>query len=514
MRRRIVLLAIAALILTVLFSFSRLPVSLGPVGATFGPAEEAGVVRPLRERLGVNVVYANVPADVARVAGWVRDYHRWYWYETERDRLTWHSGKQRLDQFYSALKDLGVPVMVNVGMVPAWASSNGANSGLPHSKGVSGSKPVDYRAHSEYIGQLAARYGSTGHNAGLRSTDGLSGMASVKAIEGWNEPNQNWAQPRFAASAFAAMVQADYDGAGMQARAESPLLGIKQGDPAMLAVLPGLAGLDVAYLDQANTIWKGAGRLPFDALNFHWFAKGQAGSGGKAPEAGGLMDVLQGMKQWRDRAAPRVPIWLTEFGWDTGSRGGGHSSPLYAPEATAANYLIRAIMVALANGADRVFVFTYRDNDSDSGELYSTAGLVENSTAREGEDSRKKAGWYALATLQQLLGSMTLQGVVRQGDGEPAVYAYRWGEPGGQRQALVAWVRNPRVERDDGTTLDGHELPVPEAVEALVTTLGVASATGSQRPVEVSSPGSNGAIVRLSLSEAPVIIEYRKGHSR
>jgi len=270
----------------------------------------------------------------------------------------------------------------------------------------------------------------------------------------------------------------------------------------------------VSYLEYANAVWKGTGRLPFDALNFHWFAKGQAGAGGKAPEAGGLMDALQRMRQWRDDSAPRRPIWLTEFGWDTGSRGGGRSSPLYAPEATAANYLIRATMIALANGADRVFVFTYRDHDSDSGELYSSSGLVENSTAREGDDSRKKAGWHALATLQQVMGSMVLQGVARQGEGAEAVYAYRWGEPGGRRQALVAWVRNPRVDRDDGTFLDGHELPVPGAVEAAATTLEAGSATRSGRPVEVSNPGTSGATVRLKLSETPVLIEYWNGPAR
>lgn len=509
MRVRITLLGIAAALLAMAFQ----PYSIWPWVYMSPSLPQVAVPRdankPLQERVGINIVYANVPSDIAQVAGWVRDYHRWYWYAPQKGQLLWHNSKQRLDYFYPSLNKLGLNVMVNVGMVPAWASSNGSTSGLPHPKGASGSKPGDYRDHAEYLGQLAARYGSTRHTSGLTTSDGLSGLGVVKAIEGWNEPNQSWAQPLFPAPAFAAMIQADYDGAGITAGKESTLAGIKRGDQSMITALPGLAGPDDSYLDQANLTWKSRGKLPFDVLNFHWFAKGQAGTGGKAPELGGLGEAMEKMSRWRDKAAPGMPIWLTEIGWDTNSRSGARPSPLYAPEETAAAYIIRAIFLALSNGADKVFVFTYRDHDSESSEQYSTSGLVENTEVRDGQDSRKKAGWYYMATLKNTLGRMVLGRMDQQRDSFPAKYIFRLVEPGSGREAVVAWTRNPRAERDDrSVSLPEYELLIPAAKRARSTRFETGLVEGRKRELEVLDSGTAEARAKVALSETPLIVEY------
>lgn len=469
---------------------------------------ESGPPMPLRERMGVNVVYANEPAEIAQVAGWARDYHRWYWYEPERGRLTWSSSKQRLDRFYSSLNRLGTKLLVNVGMVPSWASSNGRTDGLPHPRGRPGTEPEDYLAHGEYLAQLAARYGSARHQEGLLSPDRLSGQGWVQAIEGWNEPNQSWADPRFPPAQFAKLLDVDYDGAGVGTGAGREPVGVKGGDPATLAVFPGLAGPDLSYLEQTMANRTQADRLPFDVLSFHWYAKGDGQRGGRSPEAAGLVSALKTVRRWRDSSAPGVPIWLTELGWDTNSRVSGVHSSLYAPEATAAAYLVRALFLSLANGVDKLFLFTYRDHDSESPELYSTSGLVENSSAGEGLDARKKAGWYYLATIKRLLGSMVMVGVDRQGDGEPSVYLYRLAEPGGNRRAVVAWVRNPRSARDDGTAIPAHEIPLPNALRADRIDLAMGTSTGVASPLSLNEPGSALARVAVPLREVPVVVEY------
>ncbi len=480
-----------------------------PAEAPPAVVAESGGSSPLRERIGVNVLFANNPGDIAAVAGWARDYHRWYWYEPQRGRPIWDNDRQRLDQFYSGLNRLDVKLLASVEMVPPWASSNGRTSGLPRPRDAAGDRPEDYSAHAEYLAQLAARYGSTHQEEGLRSQDGKSGLGWVQAMEGWNEPNQSWAEPRFPPAQFARLLEEDYDCAGAARQPGMPLVGIKQGDPKMLALFPGLAGPDVSYLDRTVAGRSVAGQLPFDILSFHWYAKGDD-QGGRSPEAAGLVASLAAVRRWRDGAAPGRLIWLTEIGWDTNSRVEGGHSPLYAPEESAAAYLVRAVMLSLANGADKLFVFTYRDDDSESPQLYSTAGLVENSSAREGEDGRKKAGWYYLATLSQLLGKMILRGVDRQGQGDPAVYQYRLEEPGGSAGAVVAWVRNPRSPRDDGTRVRGYRLSLPGAGRAERVELVPGSTLGARSGLTLREPGSPSAGATLTLSETPVIVLYQR----
>lgn len=471
-------------------------------------APETPSPSPLRERIGVNVVHANDPDEVARVAGWARDYHRWYWYEPERGRLTWSSGRQRIDQFYSHLSRLGVKLLVSVGMVPSWASSNGKTSGLPYPRGRSGTALDDYIAHGEYLAQLAARYGATHHREGISSADKLTGLGWVQAIEGWNEPNQDWTDPRFPAAHFARMLEVDYDGAGTRGAAASSFVGVKSGDPTILVVLPGLAGPDIAYLEATLANRTRGDRLPFDVLSFHWYAKGDSRRGGRSPEAAGLVDAVRKVRQWRDSFAPGVPIWLTELGWDTNSRVSRSHSELYAPEPTAGAYLVRSVFLSLANGVDKLFLFSYRDHDSESPGLYATAGLVENSSVDEGLDARKKAGWYYLATISRLLGSMVMASVDRQGDGNPAVYLYRLARPDGSGGAVVGWVRNAHAGRDDGSRIPSYEVSVPNAWRADAISLTADSTTGRRTSLSLADPGTTSARVEVALTEVPVVVEY------
>src|SRR5688500_14647054 len=81
------------------------------------PAEGPPPTVRLRDFVGVNAVVNNEPDELAQVAKWVRDYHKWYWYEDAKDAYNWSTGSPklrrpaRLEAFYGALKDADVSIM-------------------------------------------------------------------------------------------------------------------------------------------------------------------------------------------------------------------------------------------------------------------------------------------------------------------------------------------------------------------------------------------------------------------
>ncbi|TAK34775.1 MAG: hypothetical protein EPO21_08370 [Chloroflexota bacterium] len=397
---------------------------------------------PIKEVVGVNVVSNNNPWEVAQTAGWVRDYHKWYLYEATKGVYTWGSGSNSLDWFYSSLKSLGVKIMPDVEYSTAWASSTGTIYGIP-----------DATAHSQYLGALARHYGNT-----------------IAAIENANEPNQWWQQPTMLASVFGAMTAKDYTA-------------VKAANPRTLLVMGGIIGWDNAYLDGTNQ----ASRGKFDVVNFHWFGGGDTTNGGLNPETGGLLWMTDQVKRWRDAKAPGKPVWITEFGWDTYDAPDGAKSKMYAPEINAANYLLRGMVLLHGRGVDKGFVYMYRDPASSPTSLatqYSSVGLVEN----DGEtDGRKKAGWYYLATLKNVLGDYVFDRIVFSG---PNWYHYEYYVPGTKKRAAILW--GISGSRDNGfqTYYRGP------AGTLVIPTVG--STTGT-----VSTTDGN-----LTLTERPVFVLY------
>jgi hypothetical protein len=402
----------------------------------------ASAALPLKEMLGVNGVVNNDPSGMAQVAGWVRDYHKWYWYEPAADEYRWEGGWQRLGDFYRALQARDVKVMPVVEFAPAWASSNGQKDGIP-----------DAHAHASYLGNLVRYFGDT-----------------LAAVENYNEPNQWWQPVRFPAADFGAMTVHDY-AAVKDARASTRF------------VLGGMAGADTAYLDQAIRASDGA----FDVVSFHWYAAGDSSNGGKNPESGGLLDEIRRLSAWRDAKAPGRAIWLTEFGWDTVSQPDGRKSKVYAPEASAANYLVRALVLMQAHGVERGFAFLYRDPSDNAAYLhhqYLSAGLVTNIGEKDG---RKKPAWYYLATLKHVLGDYAPDGIVADG---PNVYHYEYRVPGTSRRAAVLWARDGKRDAGYAARYQGPAGVLVEPVDGSVT--GVTSQTDGD----------------LTLSERPVFILY------
>jgi hypothetical protein len=256
---------------------------------------------------------------------------------------------------------------------------------------------------------------------------------------------------------------------------------VKAANPTLPLVIAGLAGPDTGYLDIAARSSRGM----FDVINFHWYAEGDDRDGGKNPESGGLVEAIDRMRAWRDAHAPGKPIWITEFGWDTYAQSDSPRSKIYASEESAANYLLRAILMMQAHGIDRSFAFIYRDPVSASQSLstiYNSAGIVVNNNESDG---RKKTGWYYLAALKQILGDYTLDRIVSNG---PRIYHYEYQIVGSDKRAAVLWLRIG--ERDAGYAMHYAGPAGTVITPTHGTATGIASPTSglvliSERPIFV-----------------------------
>jgi len=91
---------------------------------------------------------------------------------------------------------------------------------------------------------------------------------------------------------------------------------------------------------------------------------------------------LRELSQWRDRYAAEMPIWMTETGYDS-------AGPFGTTEAIQAARLPRVVMLCLANGIDKVFV--YRESGS-TPSMHACSGVLRN-------DFSRKPSWYTFGTL-------------------------------------------------------------------------------------------------------------------
>jgi hypothetical protein len=472
---------------------------------TVAPESASGATAPrIRDMIGVNSGdRASTVSDIAQVVGWVRDYHRWYWFETTNDNFTIRT----LDSWYGALKRAGLGVMATVEFATNWSSSNGNFMGNPNNTG-DGTHTADYAEHADYLAQLTARFGRTKFAANdprISTSDKVTGLGYLDYIESYNEPDYWWWTPTFPASKYAKMLEADYNGYNVPITAAVPVAGVKNVDPTMGMIHGGVLGTDTAYLTDVMRNLD-AGQKPFDAINYHIMMAGGPNIGGKSPESGGLVSTIQEMKAWRDANVPGTPVWITEIGWDTYSAG-TTKSKIWAPEANAANYLLRSLGLAAASGVDRMFYYIYKDPNPNDATQYMSMGLVNYNSS--GGDGEKKAGWYYLATAKNVLGDYIFEKAERNGDGNPAVYSYRFTKPETGEKVSMVWVRNPNADHDDGTTLSNYKLYVPNARAATLIEPQKGLALGNRTPLTVASAGSASAYVTLpALSEKPLFVYF------
>ncbi len=366
------------------------------------------------------------------------------------------------DAIFQAYHDAGLHILPFLFQSPDYATSAPATI----QKNRDDYPPRDNAQMADFVFQTVARYGSQKHRAAeLKTSDKKTGLSEINTYEIWNESNLH--DPGWGAWVG---TTAQYNSM-FRAAAEA----VKRADPTARVTNSGFAGIDIETMNTLLTPYAD-GKKPLDfvdTLNVHYY------SGQIAPEIATVNsntdrsgntegvrtygDDLRRLIAWRDKNKPGMPIWMSETGYNS-------AGPTGVNEQYQAAYLPRAIMLALAAGIDKVFV--YRESGS-TPSLFAASGVMR-------DDGSLKPAWFTYATLiREMDGIKT--GAMRLPYPDPNVRLYAWTR--GTETFLSAWAI-------DGTA----ELKLPLGV------CQVTDAFGHTRQVTVTDS--------LPLSIFPVYIQH------
>ena len=459
---------------------------------------------------GVNALITDSVANLAPI-GNVREYHDWLWLGNNNDDQPYPqtlytpdltSFGWDWDTFFSGLKAAGASGFPAVQGAASWVS----NSAQPPATG-SPTAAASYIAHGDTMFQIAARWGSTVvPTSALKLYAGQMTLAGADTVAYYEDYNEEDNVSGFTGDVYAAMASADYD--GDQKRLGSNI-GIKNADPNAKLVMGGLSGAYngsetwvasiTKFLDAART-WSTTNRggsFPVDVLNVHYYSFGPgAPSPAVSPEADGVEGKLAAIVAYRDQYLPGLPVWWTEFGYDTFDQ-----SPLHAPALggnsafiVQAQWLVRDLLAALAAGIERATVFELDDTCTPPAAAcntaFATAGLLANG-------STPKASWYFLATFRARLLTTVYSGALSSGASDVSIYQFKDTTSSGG--ALVVW-----APTSNATVHSGYSLTLPAgATSAKAVVLADQQQNGVESALTVA-----GGTVTLDVSETPTIVLY------
>lgn len=321
------------------------------------------------------------------------------------------------DAIVSAFRAQGINFLPYLFQTPDYASSAPADS-----KRKDAFPPRDNAQMADFVFQTVARYGSKKHPAAeLKTQDKKSGLNQINTYEIWNEPNLH--DPGWGPWVGTNPQYNELLRASAQA--------VKRADPSARVTNGGFGGIDVATMNTLLTPFAD-GKKPLDfidVLNVHFYSgrtapelstnDPNADRSGKSEGVRTYEQDLQRLISWRDKHKPGLPIWLTETGYDS-------AGPFGTNEAYQAAHMPRDIMLALASGIDKVFIF--RDQGS-SPSMFAASGVIR-------DDGSYKPSWFTYATLIRELDGIATGGL-RLPYRDPNVRLYAFTR--GAETILSAW---------------------------------------------------------------------------
>lgn len=362
---------------------------------------------PMNRRLGIGWVrFENMKWPMISPAPGVYNYH---------GNPPWNLDH---DAIVKAYHDQGMNFLPFLFQSPDYATS--APAGVTKNQGDY--PPKDNAQMADFVFQTVSRYGAKAHPASeLKTSDKKTGLGEINTYEIWNEPNLH--DPGWGAWVG---TTAQYN-AMFRAAAEA----VKRADPTARVTNGGAAGIDIDTMNTMLTPYAD-GRKPLDfmdVLNVHYYSgrvapeiatiDSNADRSGSGRGADTFEDALRRLVAWRDKNKPGLPIWMSETGYDS-------AGPSGTDERTQAAQLPRVIMMALAAGIEKVFV--YRESGS-TPSLFAASGVMDNGGGL-------KPSWFTYATLiRQLDGVKT--GALRLPYPDPNVRLYAWTR--GAETVLSAW---------------------------------------------------------------------------
>lgn len=415
--------------LLALVASSVVSASSAPAGATTaGPA--VGAVADITWGTSAAEVDRSVAAMSAAGIGWVRANVAWSGGEPDAKGVLNTGYLSSIDQAVAKAHAAGVQVLMPISDgVPYWASADPAKyqdgSGKHWNQYW---RPASFADYAAFVKTVVARYSAMG----------------VHTFELWNEPNLTrfWPSGPNAAE-FASLLAAAYPA-------------VKQADPSATVVMGGLSKNDYTYLEN---LYKAGGRPYFDAVAVHPYTGlvdptwcwNQGGTTKKAVDAFcGIEEVRRTMEAYGDSAKG---MWLTEFGWSTGT------SAYSVSEATQADFLAKAFTKLGSYPYVRA-AFWYS--------LRNVAGVPEDYEANLGLLRRDFSEKPAYGALRSLTG-----GPVAVADTSAPVLSGIAATKIGTNSATVTWATNePATSRVEAWSAGSAVTVVSQA--ALVSSHGLA----------------------------------------
>ncbi len=374
-------------------------------------------------RFGINACRGEWAPMLRRLGvGWVRfENLKWPFVSPETGVFRFDGSVKpwgvNVDSILKSYTDAGLNVLPYLFLTAGYASSAAPDVAADRRQAY---PPRDVRDFAEFAFQVAARYGAKKiPSAALKTPDGQTGRGYLNHYEIWNEPNltdAGWGAWVGTMPQYLELLRAASEG-------------IHRADPTAKILNAGFAGIQVKAVDPLRSYTYADGKHPLDfvdILNVHYY------SGRIAPEiatddfnarqsgATTVEEDLRRLLAWRDVNKPGMPVWLSETGYDS-------AGPYGTNEYTQAARLPRMVMLALASGLDKVFV--YRESGS-TPSMHAAAGLLR-------DDGTYKPSWFTYATLiRELDGARG--GAVRLPYPDQNVRLYKWQV--GEKPVLTAWV--------------------------------------------------------------------------
>jgi hypothetical protein len=295
--------------------------------------------------------------------------------------------------------------------------------------------------------------------------------ALIEAVEIGNEPGK-------------------YDDAEYRRLFESMARGLRAGDPALkIATCAANLGPSGRYSKSVDCL-AGLDAL-WDILNVHCYAEAEPWPTWRRswPEdpATGFMENVSHVLKWRDGHAPGKQVWVTEFGYDAGTKpapaAGDFSRWQGSTEAQQAMWSVRSFLLLARLGVDRAHLYFF--NDQDEPRVHGSSGITRN--------FEPKPAFYSLAWLQRSLGDYRFSRVEREDPGECYVYEFIHGaDP--RKRAWAVWKpagesRSARVFADPWRAVRAERMPLiageAEKLEVVQEIEGFLRIEAEQRPVVI-----------------------------
>jgi len=272
-----VVVSLATAILSLVLALS---LTVGAAAASASPQYRGAQVHSLWSSVSTTEMGRELDALQSAGANVVRVDVGWATLETAKGRYD-ATYLAKLDAFMAGAKARGLAAIATLWFTPRWASAGGAWNDPP-------ANPADYGAFARFI---TARYGS-----------------ELAAVEAWNEPeiNDNLVSSNLAAT-YTAMVKAFYAGA-------------KEGDPGVDVLAGSLAYADVPFL---KALYADGIEGFYDGISVHPYADGANPANTAVTHS--FLGGIEQLHAAQQQAGDGTPVWVTEFGWPTGTSAGANS---------------------------------------------------------------------------------------------------------------------------------------------------------------------------------------------